>query len=297
MPILMTNPFPPELCWPRSPAPGRAWSSSPRPAARKGRSSPAPCRPRTPGRSNRSATPRSTPPPRSSGSRPAACSAPRPPSPRASHRAPTAIRACSGSARGSPVPLTPPARTASPIDRSRRRSTTCVALIQERRPDAVIGYDDEGTYGHPDHVRAHHVTAAACARTGTPMIEVSSAPDPAADAGFTWRDHPGVADVVRRAVGLVPHSAHGRGLGRRGAQRRRDRECRRDQEQADQQGRDQEHEAAGEKTGISIRHVGGQDDVVLLRTGLHWGGGAAAGVNSACGSECSQRVMSSSVGR
>lgn len=112
------------------------------------------------------------------------------------------------------------------------------ALIQERRPDAVIGYDDEGTYGHPDHVRAHHVTAAACARTATPMVEVSSAPDPAPDAGFVWRDHQGVADVVRRAVDSY----------------------RTQLTVVDW--------ADAEKTGISIRHVGGQDDVVLLRTGL-----------------------------
>lgn len=117
------------------------------------------------------------------------------------------------------------------------------ALIRERQPDVVIGYDDEGTYGHPDHVRAHQVTAAACARTGTPMIEVSSAPDPAADAGFIWRDHPDVADVVRRAVDSYRTQLTVVGWA------------------------DGDGDGDGAK-GIAIRHVGGQDDVVLLRTGL-----------------------------
>lgn len=140
-----------------------------------------------------------------------------------------------------------------------------VALIQERRPDAVIGYDDEGTYGHPDHVRAHHVTAAACARTGTPMIEVSSAPDPAADAGFTWRDHPRVADIVRRAVdsyrtqltvvGWADEEQSAGGTESAGGIK-------------STTAGENKSTTAGEKTGISIRHVGGQDDVVLLRTGL-----------------------------
>ena len=119
-----------------------------------------------------------------------------------------------------------------------------VALIDQVRPDAVIGYDDEGTYGHPDHVRAHHVTAAACARAGTAMIEVASEvpggqlpPDPAADErdGFFWRDLPGTAATVLRAVDSYRTQLSVVG------------------------------EVAG---GIAIRHVGGQDDVVALRAGL-----------------------------
>ncbi|APX34522.1 GlcNAc-PI de-N-acetylase [Brachybacterium sp. P6-10-X1] len=112
-----------------------------------------------------------------------------------------------------------------------------VALIEHLRPDVVIGYDDEGTYGHPDHVRAHHVTAAACARSGTVRLEVSSAPKGSVPAtgGFSWREHPGTAEVVRAAADSY-------------------------RTQLTVLGTDDE--------GIRIRHVGGQDDVIALRTGL-----------------------------
>jgi len=35
------------------------------------------------------------------------------------------------------------------------------AILREERPDVVITYDADGTYGHPDHIKAHHVTNAA----------------------------------------------------------------------------------------------------------------------------------------
>ncbi|WP_114854990.1 PIG-L family deacetylase [Brachybacterium sp. YJGR34] len=107
------------------------------------------------------------------------------------------------------------------------------ALIAQVRPDVVLGYDDEGTYGHPDHVRAHEVTAAACARTGTPRIEVASSDG--ADGGFVRRDHPETRAAVRRAIGAY---------------------------------RTQLTVLEDVPGGIAIRHVGGQDDVVALRTGL-----------------------------
>lgn len=125
-----------------------------------------------------------------------------------------------------------------------------VALLEHLRPDVVIGYDDEGTYGHPDHVRAHHVTARACAATGTPMLEVASgAPDvdEALETGsggeadsegrapFHGREHPGTAEVVQRAA-----------------------DCYRTQLTV----------LGPVPGGVAIRHVGGQDDVVPLRTGL-----------------------------
>lgn len=123
------------------------------------------------------------------------------------------------------------------------------ALITQLQPDAVIGYDDAGTYGHPDHVRAHHVTAGACARTGTPMVEVASE-SPAdlhdgqeatagADAGaFFWREQPASAEAVHRAVDAY---------------------------------RTQLTVVGEVPGGIAIRHVGGQEDVVALRTGLRLG--------------------------
>ncbi|SRR6266568_9222867 len=35
------------------------------------------------------------------------------------------------------------------------------AIFREEKPDVVITYPEDGTYGHPDHVKAHHITNAA----------------------------------------------------------------------------------------------------------------------------------------
>jgi N-acetyl-1-D-myo-inositol-2-amino-2-deoxy-alpha-D-glucopyranoside deacetylase len=47
-----------------------------------------------------------------------------------------------------------------------------VALIDVVRPDLVVGYDNAGGYGHPDHVRMHDTTVAACRATNTPLAEI-----------------------------------------------------------------------------------------------------------------------------
>jgi LmbE family N-acetylglucosaminyl deacetylase len=39
-------------------------------------------------------------------------------------------------------------------------------VLREEWPDVVIGYDDTGGYGHPDHVKVHHVTRAAVQAAG-----------------------------------------------------------------------------------------------------------------------------------
>src|SRR5215210_7359378 len=36
-----------------------------------------------------------------------------------------------------------------------------VALIRQHRPQVLLTYDANGFYGHPDHIQAHRVTAAA----------------------------------------------------------------------------------------------------------------------------------------
>lgn len=35
------------------------------------------------------------------------------------------------------------------------------AVMREERPDVVVTYAEDGVYGHPDHIKAHHVTNAA----------------------------------------------------------------------------------------------------------------------------------------
>lgn len=107
-----------------------------------------------------------------------------------------------------------------------------VALVEQSRPDVLIGYDDEGTYGHPDHVRAHHVAVAAAERTGVPLVQIAS---DAAAPGTVVRDLPQTADAVERAVDSYRTQLTLRGP---------------------------------VEGGFAIRHVGGQDDTVALRTGL-----------------------------
>ena len=42
------------------------------------------------------------------------------------------------------------------------------ALMRRYRPQVVVTYDDNGGYGHPDHIQAHRVTMAAAGSTGIP---------------------------------------------------------------------------------------------------------------------------------
>ncbi|GAB1824472.1 PIG-L family deacetylase [Herbidospora sp. RD11066] len=42
------------------------------------------------------------------------------------------------------------------------------ALMEEYRPQVVVTYDENGNYGHPDHIQAHRVAVAAAEATGIP---------------------------------------------------------------------------------------------------------------------------------
>jgi N-acetyl-1-D-myo-inositol-2-amino-2-deoxy-alpha-D-glucopyranoside deacetylase len=53
-----------------------------------------------------------------------------------------------------------------------------VKVIREVRPHVVIGYDDNGGYGHPDHIQAHRVTVGA--------FDAAGDPDRYPDAGEPW---------------------------------------------------------------------------------------------------------------
>jgi N-acetyl-1-D-myo-inositol-2-amino-2-deoxy-alpha-D-glucopyranoside deacetylase len=52
-----------------------------------------------------------------------------------------------------------------------------VEVIREVRPQVVVTYDDNGDYGHPDHIMAHRVATAAAAQ----------AVDPAYGTGDPWQ--------------------------------------------------------------------------------------------------------------
>ncbi|MFC9898049.1 PIG-L family deacetylase [Nocardia sp. NPDC127579] len=42
------------------------------------------------------------------------------------------------------------------------------ALIEKYRPQVLVTYDEQGGYGHPDHIQAHRIAVAATESTGIP---------------------------------------------------------------------------------------------------------------------------------
>ena len=52
-----------------------------------------------------------------------------------------------------------------------------VEVIRDVRPQVLVTYDDNGDYGHPDHIMAHRVATAA----------VDAAADPSRGAGVPWQ--------------------------------------------------------------------------------------------------------------
>jgi N-acetyl-1-D-myo-inositol-2-amino-2-deoxy-alpha-D-glucopyranoside deacetylase len=53
-----------------------------------------------------------------------------------------------------------------------------VRIIRQHRPDVVVTYDENGGYGHPDHIMAHRVTVAA--------LEAAADPRRFPDTGCPW---------------------------------------------------------------------------------------------------------------
>jgi LmbE family N-acetylglucosaminyl deacetylase len=47
-------------------------------------------------------------------------------------------------------------------------SERLAALMRQFRPQVVVTYDENGNYGHPDHIQAHRVAVAAAESTGIP---------------------------------------------------------------------------------------------------------------------------------
>lgn len=76
-----------------------------------------------------------------------------------------------------------------------------VALVKAAESSVLVSYDAGGSYGHPDHVRAHEITREAARLTGMPMVEVASTPG---DEDFEWFDFPSTRDQVIAALGCYP---------------------------------------------------------------------------------------------
>jgi N-acetyl-1-D-myo-inositol-2-amino-2-deoxy-alpha-D-glucopyranoside deacetylase len=91
------------------------------------------------------------------------------------------------------------------------------AVLDAVRPDLVVGYGPDGGYGHPDHIRAHHVAAAAARSAGIEFAELAHAPGPDVE----WFDLEAHRDRVSSA--LLHHRSQltvdGRDLVHSGGQR------------------------------------------------------------------------------
>ena len=67
-----------------------------------------------------------------------------------------------------------------------------VAVVREVRPQVVVTYDDNGGYGHPDHLQAHRVTVAA--------FDAAADPAYAPELGEPWAATKLYATAVPRSV-------------------------------------------------------------------------------------------------
>ena len=76
-----------------------------------------------------------------------------------------------------------------------------VRVIREVRPQVVITYDDNGGYGHPDHIQAHRVTVAAVERAGDPAYGEG---EPWAADKLYWTAMP--RSVLQRGIDLLKES-------------------------------------------------------------------------------------------
>lgn len=91
--------------------------------------------------------------------------------------------------------------TAAPIAEA---AADASAFAADFGATAIISYDQYGSYGHPDHVRAHEVAVETARVTGLPMLEVLSPVGPESDAGFTRLDASDGFRAAQRALAHYP---------------------------------------------------------------------------------------------
>jgi LmbE family N-acetylglucosaminyl deacetylase len=60
-------------------------------------------------------------------------------------------------------------------------------LIRRYEPQVMVTYDENGFYGHPDHIQAHRITMAAAEATGIPVKLYQTAVPRSVMAGFRER--------------------------------------------------------------------------------------------------------------
>jgi len=66
------------------------------------------------------------------------------------------------------------------------------AIVREVRPQVVVTYDDNGGYGHPDHIQAHRVTVAA--------VDAAADPNYRLDLGPPWHTNKVYWTAVPKSV-------------------------------------------------------------------------------------------------
>ena len=89
----------------------------------------------------------------------------------------------------------PEAFAGADVDEAARR---LAAVIRRLRPHVVVSDDADGTYGHPDHVQAHHVTVRAVAIAAT---------DEDLDGSAPWRVAKRYAHTIAQERILRGHAA------------------------------------------------------------------------------------------
>lgn len=81
--------------------------------------------------------------------------------------------------------------------------------IEDACPHAIVSYDADGGYGHPDHIRAHQIARAAAHEHGIPFFIIESVDSRA--AGIVEVDVAPVADRKREALGAYATQLRVRG--------------------------------------------------------------------------------------
>ncbi|MCC7370587.1 MAG: PIG-L family deacetylase [Chloroflexi bacterium] len=60
-----------------------------------------------------------------------------------------------------------------------------VTLVRTYQPDIIVTYDENGFYGHPDHINAHRVAVGAFHRAGDPLLDDGHPPHTTAKLYYT----------------------------------------------------------------------------------------------------------------
>ena len=103
-------------------------------------------------------------------------------------------------------------------------------LIRYYRPDVVVTYDENGFYGHPDHIQAHRITMAAVELTGIPTkVYWTTAPRSAMERmgevlrefGVDW-GLPDEDDAAKQEAATQGGGAQGQGTEGQGAEGRKE---------------------------------------------------------------------------